>query len=206
MTKMGSTLFLLFLSGLALGCGKIMPIESDSPPPAAPSTLSEAINYLTAYSAEKRIVAALAIPNFGEEAIIALPQLIQNLYYEINHEVRRSATIAIGFLGQDAHAAVPALLEVATNDNAIQVRRSAAETLGLIGDISAIPVLASLLYTEDIGIRIESAISISKITGGDFPDAASQSGYRLNEEGEALIVIAAQEWWEKEGKFDDWTN
>lgn len=198
------------LLGMSLfsACGSFAPdsIEIDTPPQATPSTLLEAIEYLTGPSGEKRKVAAQTIRNFGEEAIIALPMLIENLYYHTNSEVRKSAAIAIGHFGAEANSAVPALLEVALNDDAIQVRRSAAETLGIIGDISAIPVLAFLLYTEDIGIRIEAALAISKITGKGFPDSDPPYAFHLNDEGEALIVIAAQEWWEQEGKFLDWAN
>jgi len=190
--------------------------ESNTAAPTAPATLPEVIDALSGYSAEARITAAQALPNFGKEAIAAVPALTQNLRYETTGDVRRAAAIALGQFGPDARSAVPELIDVLQTDDAIRVRVSAAEALGRIGDLSSVPALVDNLYgvdiefttstkfTADMELTIVSAISLSLITGESLPDADSQHGYRLNEEGIPLVVIAAREWWESEGKHREW--
>jgi HEAT repeat protein len=154
----------------------------------------------------------LALSNFGKEAVEAVPALIQNLHYETTSDVREAAAIALGRLGPDARSAVPDLIGVLQNDNSVNVRSAAAEALGQIGDPLAVPALISVLYEEEVmgrtnmELTIDSAVSIALITGESFPDADSQHGYRLNEEGVPLVVIAAREWWEKEGQHRDWDS
>lgn len=204
-TKLRKLVVLLFVSALLGGCVKNPSVEGQSLIPATPATLSEAIENLSSVSAYERIYAAGAIRNFGEEARSALPYLIQNLSYS-NSDVRESAAEALRWLGPEAQDAVQDLIFVAQNDVAINARIAAARALGEIGANEAVPILAELLDEENNKLAIFSAVSISNITGEEFPDSNTKGGYSLNEEGRPLIVIAAQEWWEEEGKFDDWTN
>lgn len=192
-----------FVIGFCCSCGP-PPVEATTVPPTVPSTLSEVIDALSSYSAEARITAALALSEYGKEAAVAVPALIQNLHYEANSDVRRSAAIALGELGPDAHSSGPDLIHVLQTDSVVRVRISAAEALGRMGATASIPALASSLYEEDTELAIVAAVSISLIVGEDFPDAASQHGYRTNEEGIPLIVIAARQWWDQNGKDQDW--
>jgi hypothetical protein len=194
---------LAFIAMFCCSCGP-PPVEATTVPPTAPSTLSEVIGALSSYSAEARITAALALSEYGKEAIVAVPALIENLHYEANSDVRRAAAIALGELGPDADAAIPDLMHILQTDDAVRVRISAAEALGQIGASTSVPTLASNLDDENTELTIVAAVSISLITGESFPDADSQHGYRLNEEGIPLIVIAARRWWEEEGKLQDW--
>lgn len=199
----------------AIGCGASIeprPIELTTVPPTAPAKLSEVIETLSSNSAEARITAALAVPSFGTEAVAAVPALIQNLHYEPTSDVREAAAIALGKLGSDADSAVSELINILQNDGTVNVRIAAAEALGNIGNRSAVPTLAATLYEEDVIGRsnleliIISAKSISLITGENFLDENSRQDYPLSEEGIPLIVIAAQKWWEQEGKDQLWED
>jgi hypothetical protein len=227
------------LVSITVSCSvwKPHPVESHVPLPTAPATLPEVIDALLGYSGAARVTAAYALPRFGEEAVVAIPALIQNLHYETTSDVRKAAAFALGELGSGACDAVPDLLNVLHTDDSVNVRRSAAEALGKIGDPLAIPALVGILYEEDIlgptptplscthvggaevcdygkeaakwqrineWLTLDAAIAIALITGEDFPDADSQHGYRLNEQGVLLIVIAARAWWEEKGQFQDW--
>jgi len=196
---------LAFTAGFCCSCG-LLPVEATTVPPTVPSTLSEVIDALSSYSAEARITAALALSEYGKEAVVAVPALIQNLHYEANSDVRRAAAIALGELGPDGRSAVSDLTHVLQTDKAVRVRISAAEALGRMDASVSVPALASSLYAEDTELAIVAAVSISLITGEDSPDADSQHGYRVNEEGIPLIVIAARQWWEAEGKDQDWAG
>jgi HEAT repeat protein len=195
-----------------MGCTGPLPVEGTTVLPTAPATLPEVIDALSSYSAEARITAALALSKYGKEAVEAVPALIQNLHYETTSDVREAAAIALGRLGPDARNAVPDLIDMLQNDNSVNVRSAAAEALGQIGDPLAVPALASILHEKEVAGRtniwlaIHSAVSIAQITGEKFPDADLQDGHRLNEEGIPLVAIAAREWWEKEGQFQNWDN
>jgi hypothetical protein len=201
-------IWLIFLS--VTGCTGPLPVEGTTVLPTAPARLPEVIDALSSYSGGARITAAQALPKFGKEAVAAVPALTENLHYETTSDVREAAAIALGRLGPDGRGAVPDLVDVLQNDDTVNVRSAAAEALGQIGDPSAVPALAGILYEDqitghtDIVLAIHSAVSIARITGEKFLDADSQHGYRLNEEGIPLVVIAAREWWEKEGQFQDW--
>jgi len=164
------------------------------------------VDALSSYSAEARIAAALALSKYGKEAVVAVPALIQNLYYESTPDVRRAAAIALGELGPDGQSAVPDLIHVLQADEAVQVRISAAEALGQIRAPSSVPTLAASLYEENTELTIVSSVSIALITGERFPDVDSEHGYRLNEEGIPLIVVSARRWWEQEGKSQNWQD
>jgi HEAT repeats len=196
---------LALMAGFCCSCG-LLPVEATTVPPTAPPTLAEVLYALSSYSAETRITAALALSEYGKEAVVAVPALIENLHYEANSDVRRAAVIALGELGPDADVANSDLMHILQTDDAVRVRISAAEALGQIGASTSVPTLASNLDDENTELTIVAAVSISLITGESFPDADSQHGYRLNEEGIPLIVIAARRWWEEEGKLQDWED
>ena len=196
---------LVFTAWICCACG-VLPVEGTTLPPTAPSTLPAVVDALSSYSAEARIAAALALSKYGKEAVVAVPALIQNLYYESTPDVRRAAAIALGELGPDGQSAVPDLIHVLQADEAVQVRISAAEALGQIRAPSSVPTLAAGLYEESTELTIVSSVSIALITGARFPDAHSEHGYRLNEEGVPLIVVSARRWWEQEGKSQNWQD
>lgn len=177
---------------------------SDLPPPTPPTTLPELIDVLLGPNAEARIGAAITLGNMGPSAVEAVPALTQNLYYR-NSEVRRYAARALGNLGSSAEPAIPGLIVILLSDSAVQPRREVAKALGKIGDISAIPALAQCLSDEDEGVGIECAKSIAVLAGQQFPDLNSP-GYSLDEKGVPLIVIAAREWWQKEGQHKSWVS
>jgi HEAT repeat protein len=192
---------LLAFASMTGGCSSFIPAH-DTAHPTAPATLPEVLDALSSNSAGARITAAYALPRFGAEAVVAVPALIQNLYYETNSDVRIAVIFALGNLGADACSTVPALIRVLQNDDAVHARRSAAKALGQIGEPSSVSALANSLYDEDIGVTAGSAGSIASITGESFSDTGSlYGGYLLNEEGVPLIVIAAREWWEEKGRL-----
>ncbi len=178
------------------------------PPPTPPATLPELIAVLSGYNAEARIGAARALGAMGSDAEVAVPALTRNLYYNGAGDVREAAAWALGEIGPGAKSAVPVLIVVLLTDS-MHARKEAAIALGKIGDPAAIPALASSLYDESPWVRIASAEAIAQLTDQSFPGAppSNGGGYILNEEtGEAIIVLAAREWWENEGWQQDWLH
>lgn len=182
------------------------PVEFDYEPVPTPATFNDALRYMEDYSADKRSVGMWAVLNYPDEAIDAVPLLIQNLYYETSPYVRENAAGVLGLLGEEAISAVPDLITVAKNDKSINVQISVSIALGRIASPKAIPTLANNLYDEYNDLSVPSARAIAAITGESFPDAEFQHGYRLDEDGHPLIVLVAQKWWEDEGQFKNWEN
>ncbi len=182
------------------------PAELDVSPVFTPSTFDEALLYMKSYSSEERILGMWAILDYPEELQTALPFIIQNLYYQENSDVRSAAARVLGELSTLAKPAVPDLLKVMQADSSFDVKVDIAIALGKIGDRSAVPALAKNLYDfKNTDLAAFSARSISQLTGESFPDSDS-SGFRLNEEGIPLIVVAAQEWWQETGQYQDWES
>lgn len=176
------------------------------PPPTPPSTLPELIEVLSSDNAEARIGAARVLGAMGPDAEAAVPALTRNLYYHYVYDVRQAAARALGEIGPAAKPAVPVLIVVLLTDST-PAREAAAIALGKIQDSTAIPALARGLYDESPFVRIHSAEAIARITGQSFPGAppSEGGGYILDESsGEAVIVLAAREWWKKEGWQQDW--
>jgi len=203
----------LLLSAVTVGCTLgPTPVPTASPlaetwnlpPPTPPSTLPELIAALSDSDIETRIVAAQALGAMGPDAETAVPALTRNLYYDVPH-VRTAAAWALGEIGPAAKPAVPVLIVVLLtgSDNA---REAAAVALGKIQDSTAVPALASGLYDESPWVRIFSAEAIARLTGQSFPGTppSKEGGYILDESGEAIIVLAAREWWRKDGWQQDW--
>ena len=180
-------------------------VEGNYPPPTPPSTVPELIDVLLGdYGDEARIGAAYTLGGMGEKATPAIPALTINLFHDGPYEVRRQAAWALGEIGPNAQPSVPMLIAVMFNDF-IHVRREAAEALGKIGDTSAIPALVQALKDEDDGVGSYAAESIAVLAKQSFPDVGS-SGFHLDDDGIPLIVKAAQQWWQQEGQFQDWTD
>lgn len=175
-----------------------------APAPEPPRTLAEAREYLASGSPEQRILAAISLSDFGFRAKEALPELIANLYYAASHDVRRSAAVALGEIGPPAAPAVTPLMDVLRNDVSISVRVAAGDALGNIGERGSVPELALHLDDADFDLAIACALAISRITSEPFPDSDGTRVFRLDEQGVPLIVIAAIEWWEAEGQFQEW--
>lgn len=203
-----SLVLCMFISGCRTTTPSTTPsmsvVELDNvPPPTPPSTLPELITVLSSQNAEARIGAANFLASMGSKAEVAVPALVQNLYYETNSDVRRAAVEALGAIGPNATPSVPALIVVLLADIVVQPRRQAAVALGQIGDISAIPALIHGLDDQDMGVSIQCAKAIAVLTGVQFPDLNS-TGYSLDENGIPKIVVAAREWWQKEGVHRIW--
>jgi HEAT repeat protein len=155
-----------------------------------------------------RLVAIAALRNMGTAAEPAVPALIVTLTDDVS-DVRVVSAEALGAIGSRASPAVPALINALRSDDHGAVRASAAEALGKIGDACSVPILAEILQeprsNENLSIQIEIAQAIARLTHNQFPNAEpGLHGYKLNEEGEPIIVVAAQEWWQEEGKFRYW--
>jgi hypothetical protein len=180
-----------------------------SPLPTAPSTTSELIASLSDPDYRVRLFAIYALRDMGPAAELAIPVLILTLSDDVS-DIRVSSADALGEIGPKAAPAVPSLIEVLRSDDFVHARVSAAKALGKIGDISAVPALADILWDQDaqeayISIPIKAAQAIAQLTGNQFPDSEpGPHGYRLNDDGKPLIVIAAREWWESEGQYQEW--
>lgn len=170
----------------------------------SPYRCTRSIAVLQGEDIEARIQASRAIGNMGPEAEQAVPALTQNL----NHgffEVRKVAAEALGKIGPAAQPSVPVLIVTLLTDSFVHARVNAAISLGQIGDTACVPALVKSLGDESDSVQIRSAIALAMLTGQEFPDWNSQ-GYSLSKEGIPLIVIAAREWWEKEGRHQNWLS
>lgn len=208
MTKLTKLIFFVLTYTLALsGCVRnnsvsAPPVELEASPVATPSTFQQALVYMKSQSSDERILGMWAMLDYPDKSQEALPIIVQNLHYQENPAVRSAAARVLGELGPLATAAVFDLITVMQSDSSSDVRIDIAISLGNIGDRGAVPALAGNLE-KDYNFAAFSAKSISQITGENFPDSKS-SGFRLNDEGVPLIVIAAREWWNNTGQFEDW--
>lgn len=202
---------LLGIASLGAACGSMSsPGQAYSPTrtllvqtgPTAPGTLPELITVLeTEDSAGARVAALAALARMGPDAASAVPAIIGSLDYD-NSEVRRRAVVALGAIGPEAEAAVPMLVNMLSNDPSINVRLDIPDTLSQIGEISAVPGLAETLYDDDPFLAVEAAEALASLANQGFGDLGAED----NEEGVSMIVAAAIEWWEEEGRFQDWTD
>lgn len=182
--------------------------------PTPADNLPELVANLSSEDPRVRFVSAYALEQYGKEAEIAIPALIDNLNYGGYSDVRRSAAVALGKLGPAAREGVPELMTVVQDaQEAVAVRVDAIDALGKIGEESAVPALVTLLFDDKDNkhstdeLMLFSARSIAKITGEKFTDSDTQSFvYGANAEGIPLIVLDARKWWEEEGQFIDWNG
>lgn len=182
-----------------------------SPLPTAPSSMPELIESLSDSDYRVRLAATYALKDMGQAAEPAVSALIVALSDDVS-DVRASAADALGEIGPRAAPAVPALIEVLRSDDFVHARAEAAEALGKIGEVSAVPALADILYDQEgqeaySFILIKAAQAIALLTDNSFPDSEpGPHGYRLNDDDVPLIVIAAKEWWENEGQYQEWPD
>jgi HEAT repeat protein len=189
-------------------------VAEHSPRPTPEDTLPELIDDLSDNEPEVRVVSAYALTEYGNEAIVAIPALKANLYYEGYSEVRRSAAIALGTLGPLAQETVPDLMLVIKEDDTLRVIIAVVDALASINDASTIPTIASMLYYDEERflsnesfheLAIVSSEAIGQLADKEFVDAGSGI-YTLDKEGVPNIVSEAREWWEEDGQFRDWNS
>jgi hypothetical protein len=177
-----------------------------TPLPTALSTVPELITSLSNPDYRVRLSSIYALGNMGASAEPAIPALIIALSDDIG-DVRIASTYALGKIGPAAASAVPTLVQVLRSNKYEAEAVAAAKSLGEIGDVSAVPALADVLFDQNahISLCIEASRAIARLTGVQFPDSEPESrGYKLDDEGKPLLVIAAQEWWESEGRYMEW--
>lgn len=183
--------------------------------PTAALNLPAVVKNLSDDDPRVRIASMEALSKYGDDAVIAIPKLIENLHYkQVNRhwpQVRLSAVKALSRLGPKAKEAVTDLgIILQDADSGYHVWESAAFALGEIGDPKAIPALANGLYQENAEayrIAINCANAIAKITHEPFRDAnPKNSSYSSDIGGAPFLVLDARKWWEEEGKFQDWNN
>jgi len=173
--------------------------------PTLPASIPELIGLLSESGAETRIRAARRLGQYGAGAASAVPALTINLYYDGTYDVREAAAWALGEIGSASSPAVPVLITVMLSNDIVHVRRAAADALGKIGDKSALFALVQVLDDDDTGVSDKAASSIGILASQSFPDMESD-GFRLDENGIPLIVIAAKDWWKKEGQYQNWVE
>jgi len=177
-----------------------------TPLPTASSTMSELIASLSDPDYHVRLASIYALRDMGSAAEPAVSALIIVLSDDVS-DVRTAAAYAFGAIGPAGASAVPALVQVLRSDKYGPARVAAAESLGRIGDTSAVPILAEVLWDQGahMSLRIEVSQATAWLTGAEFPDCEpGPHAYKLNDEGEPLIVIAAREWWMSEGQYQEW--
>lgn len=155
-----------------------------------------------------REAAAFALGQVGPDARSAVPELIGVLQNDDVVNVRRAAAGALGRINNPS--AVPALASIlyekVIEGKCEELVRRYPESCRLEqhyrGAVSCScgGEIGHIMERTSEWLLLESAVAIASITGEDFPDADSE----LNEEGIPPIVIAAREWWEEEGQFEDW--
>ncbi len=149
----------------------------------------------------------ITLGNIGLPAAPAVPLLIEKLSVEKSDFRRADAAEALGKIGDEQ--ALPALMRALRTDEGSHVRRAAAYAIARFGERArfAVPTLVEGLTDEDLNVRGACAYAIARITGEPLPDADRDDGtFRIAENGEPYIVIAAREWWEEEGQFQEWDS
>ena len=196
----------LFFAAIFMVSCQSYPLIEYSPAPTPPDTIPELIEVLSGDNDVARIGAAYALASKGSTSAPAVPALIENLYYDGVYDVREASAAALGAIGPVAKQSVPDLINVLNNDF-IFVRRAAAGSLGQIGDTSAVPFLVMALDDDDSGVAILVAKSIEVLTNQEFPGRyGDNAGHLLDENGIPIIALAAKEWWEKEGQYQEWPD
>ena len=149
----------------------------------------------------------ITLGNIGPPAAPAVPLLIEMMSLEKIDFTRADAAEALGKIGEEE--ALPVLVKTLESDESSHTRWAAAYAIAAFGERArfAAPTLVESLNDEDIYVRGASAYAIAQITGELFPDADRDDGtFRIGDNGEPYIVIAAREWWEEKGQFQDWDS
>jgi HEAT repeat protein len=119
---------------------------------------------------EIRQLSASALTEFGAEAQIALPELIQATSDE-SVTVRRRAIRAIGYIGPvAADDAMPAVI-AATEDPDQSVALQAVATMGEFGPLAAdgVPAMLAALWTGDVRQRAVAGVSLQRVGAAAIP-------------------------------------
>lgn len=122
-----------------------------------------------------RSVAATSLELLGDDALAALPTLVNVLGSDPDAGVRAAAAKAIGAMGIRAREAVPSLMQAAREDRWPKVRQAAMQALGEMGEgaSEAIPVLSAALNDPDEFIRIAARNALPRV---DPKNKAVQNG------------------------------
>ncbi len=125
---------------------------------------------LTDADDEIRELAAGALAEFGPDAQIALPELIQ-ASTDANPTVRRRAIRTIGFIGPVAADDAMAAVEAASEDENESVALQAVATLGEFGPLaaSAIPVMLAAIWTGDSRKRAIAGAALQRVGEAAIP-------------------------------------
>lgn len=208
-----SQIFVLSLLLLLLtGCGFQFVTVADVPTPA--NNLPDLVKNISNGDPTTRLVSMEALKKYGDAGVVAIPNLIENLYYKNSRsiDVQFVAAQALGRFGPKAKDAVTDLEIVLQDPNSgFEVRETICDSLGEIGDPRSIPILADALYhddTQSYQIATACANAIAKITHEPFRDASpgNVTGYATDESGVPFLVIDAQKWWEEKGKHQNWNE
>jgi HEAT repeat protein len=174
--------------------------------PAAAPALPEVIAALRSNNLDQeKSLLIITLGNIGPPAALAVPLLIEMMSLEKTDFTRADAAEALGKIGDEE--GLSSLVRALKTDESDHVRRAAAYAIAKFGERArfAVPTLVESLNDEDISVRGASAYAIAQITDEPFPYAERDDGtFRIGDNGEPYIVIAAREWWEKEGQFQDW--
>ena len=174
-------------------------------PAAAPAT-SELARLLMDEWSGNRVYAAMALGSIGPSATSAVPNLVEILLADEDPVVRFHAAEALGSIREPI--AIDPLI-IALGDDDVNVRKYAALAIGKFGEDAkfAVPALIYLVQNDEVIVGVAAAYSISIITGEEFPDSnGNGESFRVGNTGDAIIVVAAREWWLNEGQFMDWNR
>jgi hypothetical protein len=156
-----------------------------------------------------------ALGDMGPKAAPAVPAMIPGLYHKDLRAVSATAC-AFSKIGPGAAPAVPALIELVQSGPRSDTLegwypyKEAIIALGNIGEAArpAVPVLADAL--NGVGSTC-AAWAIARIVRQDWPDAdlggfcyEDIPSFSGDENHPPPIVDAVQEWWESEGKHQEW--
>ena len=74
--------------------------------------------------------------------------------------------------------------------------------IGILAD--TVTMFWNFIYRAAVVPTVTEPLPTTTV-GVQFPDSEpGPHAYKLNDEGKLLLVIAAQEWWESEGKHMEW--
>jgi HEAT repeat protein len=119
---------------------------------------------------EVREMAAAALAEFGAEAQIALPELIQATT-DSSAIVRRRAIRAIGIVGPIAADDALPILIAASEDHDDGVALQAVATIGEFGPlaVTAVPTILSALWTGDVRRRAVAGVALQRVGESAIP-------------------------------------
>lgn len=178
-------------------------VLGDMGPKAAPA-VPALIKNLDYDHSDVQISAAEALGKIGPAAKPAVPTLIRMLQNADYVNTRKAAATALGWIGDPS--SVPALVNVLYEEAILGPTPTpvSCEPIGWTGaKVCTYGEEANKWRRTNEGLTLDAAEAIARITGENFPDMDSHGRYRSNE-GIPLTIVAAKEWWEKEGQFKQW--